>query len=59
MHIVVVGADHTTASIALRERLACSSRQIPSLLTLAREVTQECVLLSTCNRIEFYAICVG
>lgn len=57
MHIVVVGADHTTASIALRERLACSSRQILPLLTLAREVTQECVLLSTCNRIEFYAVC--
>lgn len=57
MHIVVVGADHTTASIALRERLACSARHIPALLALAREVTQECVLLSTCNRIEFYAIC--
>jgi glutamyl-tRNA reductase len=57
MHIVVVGADHTTASIALRERLACSSRQIPQLLTLAKEVTLECALLSTCNRIEFYAVC--
>jgi glutamyl-tRNA reductase len=57
MHIVVVGADYTTASIALRERLTCSPRQIPQLLALAREVTLECVLLSTCNRIEFYAIC--
>ncbi|MBV9257455.1 MAG: glutamyl-tRNA reductase [Ktedonobacteraceae bacterium] len=57
MHIIVVGADHTTASIALRERLACSPRQIPPLLALAREVTLECVLLSTCNRIEFYAVC--
>lgn len=57
MHIVVVGADHTTASIALRERLACSSRQIPQLLTVASEVTLECVLLSTCNRVEFYAVC--
>ncbi len=57
MHIVVVGADHTTASIALRERLTCSSRQIPPLLALAREATLECVLLSTCNRIELYAVC--
>ncbi len=57
MHIVVVGADHTTASIALRERLTCSSRQIPQVLSLAREATLECVLLSTCNRIELYAIC--
>ncbi len=57
MHIVVVGVDHTTASIALRERLTCSSRQIPQLLSVAKESTQECVLLSTCNRMEFYAIC--
>ena len=57
MHIVVVGADHTTASIALRERLACSSRQVPQVLAAASEVMQECVLLSTCNRIELYAIC--
>jgi glutamyl-tRNA reductase len=57
MHIVVIGADHTTASIALRERLTCSSRQIPQMLSLAREATLECVLLSTCNRIEFYAVC--
>jgi len=57
MHIVVVGMDHTTASIALRERLTCSSRQIPQILSVAREVVQECVLLSTCNRMEFYAVC--
>ena len=57
MHIVVVGVDHTTASITLRERLTCSSRQIPQLLGVAKESVQECVLLSTCNRIEFYAVC--
>ncbi len=57
MHIVVVGMDHTTASIALRERLTCSSRQIPQVLSKAREFVQECVLLSTCNRMEFYAVC--
>lgn len=57
MHIVVVGVDHTTAPIALRERLACSLRQIPQVLRAARQVVQECVLLSTCNRIELYAVC--
>ncbi len=57
MHIVVVGVDHTTASIALRERLTCSSRQIPQVLSAAKEIVHECVLLSTCNRIEFYAVC--
>ena len=52
MHIVVVGVDHTTAPIELRERLACSSRQIPPLLAALRQETQESVVLSTCNRLE-------
>jgi glutamyl-tRNA reductase len=57
MHILVVGVDHTTAPIALRERLACSARQIPQLLMAAQQIAQECALLSTCNRIELYAVC--
>lgn len=57
MHIVCIGVDHTSAPIALRERLACSSRQVPQVLGLARQFVQECVLLSTCNRLEFYAVC--
>jgi glutamyl-tRNA reductase len=56
MHIVVVGVDHTTAPIELRERLACSSRQIPQVLTAVCEETQESVVLSTCNRLEVYAV---
>ncbi len=56
MHIVTIGVDHTTAPIALRERLACSSRQIPQVLSAVQMVAQECVLLSTCNRVELYAI---
>ncbi len=59
MYIVVVGVDHTTASIALRERLTCSSRQVPHVLDVAKESVQECVLLSTCNRTELYAICTA
>ena len=58
MYIVVVGVDHNSAPIALRERLACSQRQIPQILQAVRQVAQECVLLSTCNRIEIYAVCV-
>ncbi|MDQ2902909.1 MAG: glutamyl-tRNA reductase [Chloroflexota bacterium] len=57
MHIVVVGVDHTTAPIALRERLSCSTRRIPQLLQAVRQGAQECVLLSTCNRLELYAVC--
>jgi glutamyl-tRNA reductase len=57
MHIVVAGIDHTTAPIALRERLVCSARQVPQVLEAVRQVAQESVLLSTCNRVELYAVC--
>jgi glutamyl-tRNA reductase len=57
VHTIVVGVDHTTASIVLREQLACSPRQVPQVLRAAQELVQESVLLSTCNRLELYAIC--
>lgn len=57
MHIVLVGVDHTSAPIEFRERLACSPRQAPQVLQAVRQMVQESVLLSTCNRIELYAVC--
>lgn len=57
MHIVTLGVDHTSAPIALRERLACSAHHLPQVLRMARQQVQECVLLSTCNRLELYAVC--
>ena len=57
MHIIVVGVDHTTAPIALRERLACSPRQVSQVLRISQQVVQESILLSTCNRIELYGVC--
>ena len=57
MHIVLVGVDHTSAPIEFRERLACSPRQVPQVLQAIRQVVQESVLLSTCNRIALYAVC--
>jgi glutamyl-tRNA reductase len=56
VQIVLVGVDHLSAPIALRERLSCTQRQIPHVLQEIRNVAQECVLLSTCNRIEIYAV---
>ena len=56
MQIVLVGVDHLSAPIALRERLSCTQRQIPQVLHEIRNVAQECVLLSTCNRVEMYAV---
>lgn len=56
MHIVILGVDHTTAPIALRERLACAARQIPYVLSEVRKIAEEAILLSTCNRVELYAV---
>ncbi len=58
MHIVCLGVDHTSAPIALRERLACAPGQVPEMLGAARQFVDECVLLSTCNRLELYAVCL-
>ena len=58
MHIVCLGVDHTSAPIALRERLACAPGQVPEMLGSARQFVDECVLLSTCNRLELYAVCL-
>lgn len=57
MHIVCLGVDHTSAPIALRERLVCAPGQVSQVHTSARQFVRECVLLSTCNRLELYAVC--
>ena len=58
MHIVCLGVDHTSAPIALRERLACAPGQVSQVHKSARQFVRECVLLSTCNRLELYAVCL-
>jgi glutamyl-tRNA reductase len=55
MWIAVVGIDHTSAPIDLREQLACSPAQALEVMSAARPTGLECVLLSTCNRVELYA----
>ncbi|HEY0755264.1 MAG TPA: glutamyl-tRNA reductase [Ktedonobacteraceae bacterium] len=58
MHIVCLGVDHLSAPIALRERLACAPGQVSQVHRSARQFVRECVLLSTCNRLELYAVCL-
>lgn len=58
MHIVCLSVDHTSAPIDLRERLACAPGQVSQVLRSARQFVRECVLLSTCNRLELYAVCL-
>ena len=56
--IVAVGLSHHTAPVEVRERLAPGPTMVPSILSRLRldHVGTEGVLLSTCNRVELYAI---
>jgi glutamyl-tRNA reductase len=57
VNLLVVGASHRTAPVAVLERLAVGPDQAPALLEklLAEPYVGEAVVLSTCNRVEVYA----
>ena len=50
------GLNHKTAPVELREKLYVDEREIPAFLDLLRPTLAECVVLSTCNRTEIYAV---
>ncbi len=56
MAILVFGVNHRTAPIDVREQVALDAGQLPSALAGALEAagSAEAVILSTCNRTEFY-----
>jgi glutamyl-tRNA reductase len=58
MHIVVVGLSHKTAPVEIREKLAVpESRMGEALARLCSyRGVREGILLSTCNRVEVYAV---
>jgi glutamyl-tRNA reductase len=58
MEILVLGVNHKTAPVALREKLSIPSHKAAELLeTLARRnIFRERLLLSTCNRTEIYGV---
>jgi glutamyl-tRNA reductase len=57
MHIVLVGLNHKSAPVELRERLAFQKEQLPQAFSRLRaeEGLTEAAILSTCNRVEIYA----
>jgi glutamyl-tRNA reductase len=57
MNLLVVGASHRTADVALLEQLTVPTTDLPGMLgaLLRREHVTEVVVLSTCNRVEMYA----
>lgn len=58
MAIVVIGLSHHTAPVTLRERFAFAETRIPAILDQLRRsgTAEEAVILSTCNRVEIYAV---
>lgn len=55
---VVVGCSHKTAPLEVRETLVFDPEQVQQALRLARgeSVLHETMILSTCNRTEFYSL---
>ena len=57
MQIILVGINHKTAPVDVREKLACDSQLVTEALGKLKAQYPACefVLLSTCNRTECYA----
>ena len=58
MPVVVIGLSHHSSPVEVRERFAMETGRIPALLRELREggEVEEAVILSTCNRVELYAV---
>src|SRR5215216_4526866 len=58
MQIVVIGLNHHTSPVTVREKFAFPDDAIPSALQTMKEqgLVEEAVIVSTCNRVEVYAV---
>ena len=58
MDLIVVGLNHRTAPLDVRERVAFDEQEVHGVLSRARSenVLSEAILLSTCNRLEIYVV---
>jgi glutamyl-tRNA reductase len=61
MPIVVVGLNHHTSPVTVREQFALPEAEIPNTLARLRQsgLADEAVILCTCNRVELYAAAAG
>jgi glutamyl-tRNA reductase len=61
MRLQILGLNHNTAPVEIREQVVFAGGDIDSALTRLKDIdgVQEAVLLSTCNRTEFYVITTG
>ena len=56
MRLVVIGVNHKTAPVALRERLALVGDDVNTALEQLERFTDGSIIVSTCNRTEIYAL---
>jgi len=56
MRLVVIGVNHKTAPVALRERLALVGDEVSIALAQLQGFSDGSVIVSTCNRTEIYAL---
>ena len=61
MNIVCIGLNHKTAPVELRENFAVAESELHAALARFKEIerVEEVVILSTCNRVEFYGAGAG
>ncbi len=57
MSLFLIGINHRTAPVEVREQLAFTEAELPAALQAmtTREAVQECLIISTCNRVEIIA----
>jgi glutamyl-tRNA reductase len=58
MPLVVLGLSHHSSPVNVRERFAFPEARVPAVLQSLRDsgIADEAVILSTCNRVEIYAV---
>jgi glutamyl-tRNA reductase len=56
--LVVLGLSHRSSPVTVRERFAFEEARVPAALQTLRDsgAADEAVILSTCNRVEIYAV---
>jgi len=56
--LVVLGLSHHSSPVSVRERFAFAEARVPAALQSLRDsgIADEAVILSTCNRVEIYAV---
>jgi len=61
MDLTVIGINHKTAPVEIREKLSFSPKEVIEANRMLKESAslEEGLILSTCNRVEIYALCDG